>query len=689
MFKCGDYSFFVTHQTILDRLNAPDGIFDKECREIPEFLRAGAMLYNGDRILASGSDMIALLDFLLFAEIPIDVFGINPKLILEVLESDDEWECGRANIANYLCSIAPGDFRIKEWLDKGNIDYGLVEAIKCETAIQLIDYASNQSKYRNLHDLHIARIEMTALLSLPLPHLVKFTCSRVILDRPDIEYNFGIIPSMRNLEVLNIGIYSSEPTHTYKSGYATMRRGHVFRNVVFQNMPSLRSLKLRFGFINIIENASIIGNFPNLRALNCDQCNFINFSAPMLEKLTADYPMQHGWTHIFRECQNITELEMYPSPTYMEWADIDDTLVQAFPKLTKLSIELDAMRLTSKLLSMKSNKLTSFRLIMANEEGCLFEENCRDRQFPFEMCGCRLYANPNVPQHPIAGTIHPISINMPELREFCYVDAVGIDVINSHASNFGNNLQTCFLSSTHMEPYKIYPSMAPFMLAKHLIIQTRSPTSNVIDPIMLDESKLEKITYICDSGHKIPLIQVYGLEWWDIIDGYPRVAELVKRSTPLSSSASSGSFGGSLPKCAIGYCEKEITHLINDFRTIMVHVRKYIETKFKLANAGIKELAAALHSLNEYELENDDSEVYDELTDYANAISSCAEKYIEKFMPFSQHANLSYDEYISMVQTWGDIRDKLVAVLRVTRLDEIQQLKSELKVLTCSLALLK
>lgn len=671
-FKCGSesdrFQFSITHKTILNKIAASDGPHDVECREIPGFLLSGAMLYTGDKDLLTGSDVIALLDFLLFAEISIDEFGLNSKIILDILNSDKEWTCERANIVKYLCEISPASV-VNEWLKAGNIDYAHIVTLRCEeTPI---------SKYVNLCELHISNVNATSLIDLSLPKLLKFHCNALKLNTPD--FNFGMVPSMGRLEVLDVrmdDIYLLELSGPF--GFCPPNRQKQDpRSVTFQNMNDLIVLKVCV--TNSLVKARIVGEFPNLEELNYEACDFINFKATRLTKLISRDLDITNLTKYFNECPNVTDMDMFANSYFRDWMDIDNTLGRQFPLLTKLYVKMYYISLSD--ISITSAKLTSFKLSVSRSAIFLDDGPFEESQ---HLCDCDKDASPQSD----SATVFSITINMPNLRNFYYANNnINVMLNTGPESNYGNHLETCYLKLNMCADWRRVSSGFDSLLrAKNLTIQSANPktyTAVAIDPALLSNtSKNFRLRYVCAHGHIVPYVKIYGQRWGEIAKMYPHMVTLAARS--IEGTSPKGKDGKRsehpTPKCMLAYYNARIKERIDEFKSISTSVRRYIEAKYKTAYSIIEELAAKIRNRDEYELysaddgNNGDEEIYDNLMHHFEDLSSYSDHYASECIPLP--STILYSSYEDTIEDWIKLCKAMVAIVYISTIDDIPKLKS-------------
>lgn len=308
MFKCGNLSFNIAENTILSKMIESSGKFDVSSNELPESFIGGVMMYLGQKQVTCGSDMLEFLDFLLFAEIPID--GVVDFIsVIEILQLDANWQCQRANITTYLIDglldrIGGDDDEIRyenvleEWLDRGAICHEHIDTLK-RINVSIDHHVSNRVRiiveagcrmgelnmFSNLTrlEMHYVYIE-TLSLDLQLPKLISFKAKHLIVSEIT-PLRTSSFPMMKNLELFDIECDSRISSR------------FVGTTVLYVcGTPNLKTLSLRTNGPIAIE---IVGEFENLADLYIDSaaCKFNpdSFVAPKLRKLGLDHDFPALW----------------------------------------------------------------------------------------------------------------------------------------------------------------------------------------------------------------------------------------------------------------------------------------------------------------------------------------------------------------------------------------------------------
>lgn len=319
IYKCGDYCFAIREKTIFSALRSPIGnLVEGDCNcndsssafEIPQHYINGVLIYTNNAPLTSGKDVIALLDFLFFAEIDI-ASVISNNLVLNFLRDYRDWHCSRIPTANYIQKLlGPNGSGCVELLDltksddeHPNIDPSLI--ITLAYNIDVFDESDIKGsrpyipkvsptqlfRFSHLTTLSIRVTSIELLTGLETVCLESFTCSKLVIRGTcDISH----LPMMRMLKTLNLGAvrcmgatraesaalgytYTAEEIDTEgdegsDSGDEEENEKRVLSKLVVSGANHLEklstSISCDFGRIAAMNVSICISNLPKLKSLH-------------------------------------------------------------------------------------------------------------------------------------------------------------------------------------------------------------------------------------------------------------------------------------------------------------------------------------------------------------------------------------------------------------------------------------
>lgn len=546
-----DFQFAITHSTVLDKLAASDGPYDVECREIPEFLLPGAMLYAGEKDLLTGSDMIDLLDFLLFAEILIDEI-IDTATIVDILKSDEVWTTDRANIVSYIISrISIVDEKnsydiLNTWVNNGNFDPSLVDKV---TVMH-----SRDIRFQNLIELSMDTVTVEQLVKFTLPNLLILRIKSLISSYS--ELSTANVPVLRGLEVFDVYI-PSQPG--------------VSVNLTISDMPKLVIAITIYSGTNDASSITYTGTFPKLREISIIRSNFKFFYAPRLTTISFDAFYRNILTLAAVSnpitCGNIRDVTCRQNRHGLKESDIR----LHFPNCTRLTMydmHVDVGIIKSELthLSLKYNN-SLLDTVSEHESACPMKMNSIYGRMSMHhsICSCP-------PKKKLI-------IDIPTLQELT------IDHNTIYAIEVKNVAE---LSRCNVW----YRSMADLKLKflegiKELKLTIGCTRGDGPDPeVFRNLSPDTNLTFVDERKMPMPITDVYGDRWNEILQTHPYMANLCAKNVTVrpSNRLLFPEKYRVIPRCMYVYYTIRINECIDDFKQLQRNALQFIDAVNLLIN---------------------------------------------------------------------------------------------------------
>lgn len=556
MFRCGDITFDIVHDTYLTKLIDSVGSYDISSNDIPESYKTGVLFYSGQNNIACGRDIIELLNFLLFAEIDVKSF-IDDRVILDVLLGDNTWHCDRINVTNYIveCVMQMQTWSYDKmqilytWIVYENMDPYNLNVLNVNDDCACGDI-STISQFPNLVTLHLHSTNISTLTGLEM-NLSNFSCDSLLIFE---DVDLGNVSIFRELCELNLKLVNGS-TNLPSRIHNVIMNGNNHPNLMKMKM-SVAALTAPARLYASVATPLLIyvsGDFNELNELDVENVIISNIKIPILKKLRTNCTrpfMNDVHTNLIEFIDASESTFLYERQSI----SITDT----FPALKKLTFEsLPSAHRHDTMITIDSMTVETLAIGVNNSNDC-YARNIR------------------------------IHLNFPKLHELIVVSDINLELDNKFIENV-----ICRKSSTYdiFNCHTVRKSSCINWLTSSpkigtLLFEHDGKPLTFSNQSMYNPANMENVENfipIDNDGQSITLDRLYGGFWNAITLQYPYMLDLNISLSRFESGSNTRAQVYCIPLCMHKFYTDRLEPHYSNYNTIANMARRYVNTMLELS----------------------------------------------------------------------------------------------------------